>query len=135
MRIFIGLALAAHALIHLSYLSPAPPRTAGGPEWPFEMSHSWLVTNLGMQPELVRPVGTALVAVTVCALLGATLASLGLFVPVELWRWLVIAGAVASTMTLAIFFHPWIVLGFAIDAVLLYVALVVGWQPFTNAGS
>lgn len=36
----------------------------------------------------------------------------------------------ASVVTLALFFHPWIVLGLAIDAVLLYLLFAVGWSPF-----
>ena len=36
-----------------------------------------------------------------------------------------------GAMTLVIFFHPWIVLGLAIDAALLWVTLVVGWAPAT----
>ena len=46
MRYVLGLFLLGHALIHFSYLAPAPPQTAGGPEWPFAMSKSWLAANL-----------------------------------------------------------------------------------------
>jgi hypothetical protein len=133
MRILIGLALMAHALIHSGYLSSAPARTAGGPEWPFEMSRSWLVTNAGLDPELVRPLGTALVAVTIVAFVAAGLATLGLAVPQEWWRELVTVGAIASVLTLALFFHVWIVVGLAIDGVLLYLVFLGGWDPFGSA--
>lgn len=129
MRILIGLALLAHALIHAGYLSPAPPRTAGGPPWPFEMSSSWVVTTAGLHPDAVRPLGTALVVVTMLAFAAAGLATIGIGVSPEWWRWLVIVGAVASALTLVLFFHPWIVLGLLIDAVLLYLVLVGGWSP------
>ena len=129
MRILIGLALIAHALIHSGYLSPAPPKIAGGPEWPFEMSRSWLVSNVGLHPDLVRPLGAALVAVTILAFVGAGLATMGLAVPHDWWRWLIAAGATASAATLALFFHPWLVLGLAIDAALLYLVFVAGWNP------
>ena len=129
MRILIGLALIAHALIHSGYLSPAPPKIAGCPEWPFEMSRSWLVSNVGLHPDLVRPLGAALVAVTILAFVGAGLATMGLAVPHDWWRWLIAAGATASAVTLALFFHPWLVLGLAIDAVLLYLVFVAGWNP------
>lgn len=132
MRIFIGLALLAHALIHTAYLSPAPPRTAGGPEWPFEMSRSWLVGSLGLSADAIRPLGTVLVALTIVVLVTAGLSVLGAL-PGEWWRWLTVVGAVTSALTLALFFHPWIVLGFAIDAVLLYLVLVANWQPFGAA--
>jgi hypothetical protein len=32
-------------------------------------------------------------------------------------------------MTLGLFFHPWLLLGIAIDLVLLW-AVVSGWRPF-----
>lgn len=132
MRILIGVALLAHALIHASYLTPTPPRTAGGPEWPFEMTKSWLASGLGLSPDVVRPLGTLLVAVTVVTLLAAGLATLGIL-PREWWLASVAAGTVASAITLAIFFHPWIVLGFVIDAALLWAVFVARWDPFGSA--
>jgi hypothetical protein len=129
MKLLIAAFFAGHALIHLSYLTPAPPRTAGGPEWPFEMGRSWLVTSLGADPGLVRPLGTALVVVTVAMFLGAALSTAGWLVPTAWWPSLVLGGAVASTLTLALFFHPWILLGLAIDAVLVWAVLVADWLP------
>jgi hypothetical protein len=130
MRIVLGLFLVGHALVHLGYLSPVPPQSAGGPEWPFEMSKSWLVTNVGFSADLVRPIGTVLVAITVVLLLGAGLATLRFVVPHEWWQALVLTGAVASLITLALFFHPWLLFGVAIDAALLYLVLINGWDPF-----
>jgi hypothetical protein len=135
MRILVGLALIAHALIHSGYLSPAPPQTAGGPAWPFEMSKSWLVSNLGLHPDVVRPLGAALVAVTILAFVAAGLATIGIGVPQEWWRWLIAVGAIASLLTLALFFHPWIILGLVIDVALLYLVFVAGWHPFGAAGA
>ena len=54
MRILFGLFLLAHGLIHASYVAPSPAATAGGPEWPFDMARSWLVTSLGMDPGVVE---------------------------------------------------------------------------------
>jgi hypothetical protein len=132
MRVLVGLALLAHTLIHSGYLSPAPPRTAGGPDWPFEMSRSWLVSTAGLPADAVRPLGTALVVVTILALAAAGLATIGIGVSQEWWLWLVIVGAVASALTLVLFFHPWIVLGLLIDVVLLYLVLVSGWNPLST---
>lgn len=133
MKLLLAAFMAAHALIHVSYLTPAPPRTAGGPEWPFEMTRSWLVSGIGLDPTLVRTLGTALVIVTIALLLAAALATAGWLVPASLWQVLLVAGAAASVLTLALFFHPWIVLGFAIDAALLWAALVAGWVPAASA--
>jgi hypothetical protein len=129
MKIVLGAFLIGHALIHALYLSPAPPRTADGPEWPFEMGQSWLVTVADLDPALVRTLGTAMVLATLALLVAAGLATIGWLVPSEWWSALVAAGAVASAMTLVMFFHPWIVLGLAIDSVLLWATLVTGWSP------
>lgn len=130
MNILVGLFLLAHGLIHLSYLAPAPSPGAGRPEWPFDMANSWLVTHLGMSVDLIRPLGTLLVVMVAVTLGAAGLATLGILVPEEWWKPLVIVGAVLSAVTLAILFHPWIVLGIVIDVVLLYLVVVQGWQPF-----
>ncbi len=129
MKLLLAAFLAAHALIHVSYLTPAPPRTAGGPEWPFEMARSWLVTGAGIDPGMVRPLGAAAVILTVALLVAAGLSTVGWIVPAAWWPSLVVGGAVASAVTLVLFFHPWLVLGLAIDAALLWAVLVVGWLP------
>ena len=129
MKFLVGLFLIGHALIHASYLSPAPPRTADGPEWPFEMAKSWLVTGAGLDPALVRALGTALVLTTIVLLVAAGLSTVEWFVATEWWSPLVVGGAVASALTLMVFFHPWIILGLVIDAALLWATLVAGWSP------
>ena len=129
MELLLGAFLAAHALIHVSFLTPAPPRTAGGPEWPFEMARSWLVTGVGLDAALIRALGTALVVATIALLAAAGLATVGWMVPPDWWSALVVGGAAASALTLILFFHPWLVLGLAIDAALLWAVLVMGWSP------
>lgn len=128
MKWLLGAFLVAHAFIHVSYLTPAPPRTASGPEWPFELTRSWLVTGLSLDPGLVRGLGLALVATTVALLVGAGLATVG-WLPVAWWTGLATAGAVASLVTLVLFFHPWLVLGILIDLALGWAALLAAWQP------
>ena len=63
MKFMLAAFLAAHALIHLSYLSPAPPRTADGPAWPFDVAQSWLVTQLGVEAFAMRPLAAIVVTV------------------------------------------------------------------------
>jgi hypothetical protein len=128
MRIVFGLFLLAHGLIHASYLRPAPPPNPGTPEWPFSMARSWLVTGLGVDVAIVRTMGTLLVFVVVVGFALSGLAWLGIVVPAEWWPGLVIGSASASVVLLAAFFHPWIVLGFVIDAVLLWLVLGASWQ-------
>lgn len=129
MKLLAAAFLVAHALIHVSYLTPAPPRTAGGPEWPFEMTRSWLVGALQLDPGLVRIAGTAFVAATVALLVVAGLAAAGWVVPAAWWPALTVSGAIASLATLVLFFHPWILFGIAIDVALLWAVLALGWRP------
>ncbi len=129
MKLLLAGFLVAHALIHLSYLTPAPPRTAGGPEWPFELHRSWLVTAFSSIPDWCARSGTALVAGTATLLVAAGLATGGWLIPAGWWTGLVLSGAGLSIVTLGFFFHPWLSLGLAIDAALLWAVLVSGWQP------
>ena len=133
MKLLIAAFLAGHALIHASYLSPAPAQTAVGPEWPFAMGRSWLVTGLHLEPRLVTSIGTLLVVSTMAALLLAAVATLGIGIPGAWSPFLVAAGAGLSVATLGVFFHPWIILGLVIDAALLWSVLIAGWVP--SAGS
>jgi hypothetical protein len=66
----------------------------------------------------------------VAGFVAAALSTAGIIVPQAWWAALLAAGAITSIATLVAFFHPWIVLGLAIDAVLLYLVFVAQWQPF-----
>ena len=123
-----ALFLLAHALIHASYLSPRPPATAGGPAWPFELTRSWILSPLGLDGDPGRILGTALIAIVMVAFGLAALATIGIagqatFAPA------VVAGSIASIALLVLFFHPWLVLGIAIDVALLWAVLVARWTP------
>lgn len=127
-KLLVALFLLAHAAIHASYVSPRPPATAGGPAWPFELGRSWLLSPLGASPDATRIVGTALLAVTLAAFALAAVSALGV-VPTAVWMPAVVIGSVASLGLLGLFFHPWLVLGMAIDIVLIWVVSVANWQP------
>ena len=124
------LLLVGHALVHLLYVVPQPPRAEGAAEWPFAIEKSWLVTKLGVGVQVMQPVAVLLLTITVAALVGAGLAIIDLLVPSAWWPALVVTGAAASLLLLSLFFHPWLVIGVAIDVVLLYLVLVNGWDPF-----
>lgn len=124
----LAIFLLAHGLIHASFISPRPPATAGGPEWPFELSRSWLLSPLGLDGDVSRAVGIVLLVVSVgaFALAAASVAGIAgqpIFAPA------IGAGTVASLALLILFFHPWLVLGLGIDAVLLWAVLVARWTP------
>ena len=121
--------LAAHGLIHASFLSPAPPATPEGPPWPFDMAKSWLVTQAGLNAGQVSVVGAVLVALTVTGFGLAALGAAGWLVPAELWRPLIVGSVAASALLLTLFFHPYLLLGFLIDAVIVWAVFVLSWNP------
>ena len=102
MPIIVAAFLAAHGLIHLSFLAPTPLRTADGPEWPFELGRSWLIARIDVDPGILRVVGVALVAATVASFSAAALATIGWLAP-SWWAGLVAVGASSSLITLALF--------------------------------
>ena len=120
--------LFAHGAIHGSFLSPRPLASADGPEWPFELGRSWVLTPTGLRSESTRVVGTALVAATIATFALAALATAGV-IAVDLWAPALAAGAVASLALLVLFFQPWLALGVLIDLGLLWAVLVAGWSP------
>jgi hypothetical protein len=131
-RLLLTAFLLAHALIHAGFISPAPRATAGGPAWPFVLDRSWILSPLGLAPDIARVLGTAFVALTIAGFAVAALVALGVL-PAGLWTPSVAVGAVASMAVLVLFFHPWLVLGVAIDLGLLWVVLVAHWEPSAAA--
>lgn len=126
--LLLALFLVAHGAIHLSFLAPRPPVTADGPPWPFVLDRSWVLSPRGVRPELTRILGLALAAVTFAAFVLAAAEVLGL-VPVSLWVPAIALGTGTSIALLALFFHPWLVLGVVIDAALLGAVFIAEWSP------
>lgn len=120
--------LFAHGAIHAGFISPRPPVTAGGPTWPFDLAGSRALGAIGIDPDVARLLGTALVAVVLGGYALAAVVALG-FLPSSIWLPAIVLASAASLGLLVLFFHPWLVLGVAIDAVLLYASLVAGWVP------
>lgn len=127
-KLLIAALLLGHAGIHASFVAPRPPATAGGPEWPFDLGRSRLLGLLGMDSGLVRILGSGLVAATLAGFALAALATVGLL-PAGFWSAGVLLGSVASLALLGLFFHPWLVLGVAIDLVMVWLVLIQGWAP------
>jgi hypothetical protein len=128
-RIALALFIVAHGLIHASYFSPRPAPESGGPAWPFELARSWLLSPLGVPESVLRPLGVILAVVAVVAFAMAGLATLGFILSIGAWQPFVVVGAVASLSLLILFFHPWLVLGLAIDAVLMIAIWQANWSP------
>ena len=132
-RWILAAVMLGHGLVHAMFVMPQPTAKAGGTEWPFDMAKSWLVTAAGLDVNLVRMIGVAFIGVVVVGFLLAAVATVGGVVPSGAWPALVAFSAVASAVMLVLFFTPQLVLGLAIDAVLVWVALAAVWTPSAAA--
>jgi hypothetical protein len=124
--------LVGHGLVLVMFVVPQPaakPATASGVEYPFDMARSWLITGMGLDAGPVRAIGVVLVAAVVIGFALAGLATVGVLIPAGWWAVLVLGSAVLSTVVLLLFFSPGLILGLAIDAVLLWVAVAAVWAP------
>jgi len=124
--------LFAHGWVHLMFVFPAPEpaaATAGGLAYPFDMGRSWLITGSGLDAGTVRTIGMVVMAVTFVGFTLAALATVGWLVPAGWWSGLVIGSAVSSTMLLALFFSPALLIGFVINAAVMWLALASIWTP------
>jgi hypothetical protein len=127
-RLLIIAFMIAHGAIHTGFVSARPPATAGGPEWPFDLGHSWALSSIGVAPETLRLLGLALFAVALGGFALAALATLGIL-PGGSWEAAVAVGSAASLVLLVLFFHPWLAVGVVLDVGLLWVAFASGWTP------
>jgi len=126
----LALLVFAHGWVHLMFVFPKPESTDGSSSaYPFDFARSWLITRQGLDAALVGRIGMILMSVTFALSLLAALATVGIIVPSAWWAGLMVGAAAASTLTLALFYSPALILGFGINA--LIVALVVSgsWIP------
>jgi hypothetical protein len=114
-----GAFLILHGLVHVGYLTPAPE----DPRYPFVPERAWFVGAIHLEPTAARAL---FVAVASLAVLALTLAGIGVFVSTGWWPAFAVAGSVASLVVLVLGFHPWLVLGVAIDLAIL-AAVAAGW--------
>jgi hypothetical protein len=128
----LALLVLAHGWVHLMFVFPKPERgddETGVGGYPFDFERSWLIRRAGLDAGLVRTIGLAAIGVTFALSLLAALATVGLLVPTDWWGALMIAAAVASTVTLILFFSPALILGFAINALMVVLVLGGSWSP------
>ena len=123
--------LVMHGLIHVGFANPAAA-PADGIDYPFDLGRSWLV-GAGVDASLVRAVGVGLVVVVAIGFAVAGLATLGWLVPTTWWPTLVAVASIASLALLVVGLSPMLVLGFAVDAALLWLVLGMAWSPGTSA--
>lgn len=127
-RWLLAAVLTGHAIVHIFFAVPAPAAESGT-EWPFDMAKSWAVTRAGVPQGTVRIVGIVLIAIVVAGSALAALSTVGVLVPAGWWQATVAVSAIASAALLVLVFAPQLVLGLAIDAVLLWLVVAGVWMP------
>lgn len=122
MHILFGLFLMAHGWVHATYFYPKPD----DPSYPFDLSKGWFAQVVG---DWGKNIGVALALITVATLLLAGFGVFGWLGLGDYWRVLATTGLVSSTLLLILFWHPWLILGFVFNALLLVGMYQFGW-PF-----
>lgn len=111
-RVLAGVLLLAHGLVHLLYLAPDVDAFS---------------IESGRLPENVRrPLALALMAATVLGFALVALSTWGVPALSNAWPTLTVVAAMISAVLLVVFWDRQLVLGLAIDAALIVLAL---WQP------
>lgn len=127
MPVLVAVLLVAHALIHLSFVSPRPPARDGGPAWPFALDRSRLLARVAPSVSALHAIGITLLALVLGGYAAGVVAALG-FGGSTLFALGVAVGSVGSLAMLVVFFHPWLTIGIVIDVALL-AAVLAGWYP------
>lgn len=110
-RFIAGVLLIAHGLVHLLYVAPDVEE--------FALDRSWLV------PEAVRrPLASVLMVATVAAFVLVGLAVWGVPLVSGVWPVLTIVASLLSLALLVSFWNPRLIVGVAIDLLLLAVAII-----------
>ena len=119
-RILVGLFLVAHGLVHLLYLAPRPEEDQS---YPFVPETRWITSALGLEPARAKTFAGALAVVAAGAFVVAGCA---LIVDAAIWQPAVVVASAISLLLLLLFFHPWLLIGIALDIVII--ASVVRWH-------
>jgi hypothetical protein len=121
--IVLMLFLIAHALVGVLIFAGRPKQAA--PSWP--SGTSWLFGPMGLAEDGQRKLAMVLMASAALLLVGGALGVVGVPTIVDMWPWLVVAGAIISALTLTLYFSPWWLGGIAINAALVVSILVFEW--------
>ena len=130
-RILIGLFFIAHGLVHSGLaVAPIPNDPVSKPFAFFTApTRSWLLSNMGMSESVIRNVGLILVALATLTFVMAGLGVLGVPGLYAIWRTVTVVSAIPSLLLLGVFWHPWLVIGAALDLGILISLLWAHWPP------
>jgi hypothetical protein len=122
--------VAAHFV--MGYVNPSAGGSGGALIFPFASNAParWAFGALDAGPlVLLIPLMIGVAGIAILAFFLAVLAALGLFVPANLWRPLVLVGVACSATLLLLHPSVWVLLPLALDAGLAWVAWTSAWSP------
>ena len=131
-RLVAAAAVFVAAHFAMGYINASAGGTGGALLFPFASNAGsrWVFGSLDGGPlVLLIPAMIGLAAIAVLALFLGFFASLGLWVPADLWRPLVLVGVASSTVLLILHPSVWVALPLALNAGLAWVAWTSAWTP------
>ena len=129
MKMFFGILLIAHGLVHASLAAAPNPAVPDAKPLAFFTTpeRSWLFSRINLNPALVKWIGLILVGL---ATLGFILAGIGILTSgglYSIWRPCTAFSSIVSLLLLILFWHPWLPVGILIDLAALAVII---WNKF-----
>jgi hypothetical protein len=117
--LIVPLFLIAHGLVHLGiYVTPQDPSKPA----PFDPARSWALAAQGVDVASMRAASVALAVATAAAFTAA-----GFMVMIGGGSTAAVAAAVLGLSLKSLWFHPWLLVGIAIDLSLLAAVLGGSW--------
>jgi hypothetical protein len=120
----LAIFLILHGLVHIGLA--AAPNPAVQPPKPGAFftapERTWLLSRMGLDPVAIRWTGIGLVALSTLGFIVLGLGLLGVSGFAALWPVSGAASALVSLALLGIFWHPWLVVGVAINIGVLALA-------------
>ena len=105
--------------------SIANPAWLGG--WPTRLGDSWLLGALKLDGTAVEKAFGLLWVVFGLCLVAAGLGIFGFVVPKEMWQTLAMIGASGSLAMLALYLHPFFIIGITVDVAILVSLIWTKW--------
>lgn len=130
-RLVAATAVFVAAHFAMGFINSSAGGSGGSLLFPFatDAPTRWVFGSLDGMLGLLVPVMIGLAGIAVLAFFLAFLATFGLWVPANLWRPLVLVGAVSSATLLLLHPSVYVALPLALDVGLAWVAWTSAWTP------
>jgi hypothetical protein len=128
MNAIIAIFLILHGLVH-AILAMVPNPNSPEPQFATFFSQSWLLSGLGLSESAAKSIAIILAVIATIGFVATGLALLDILVPFDWWRALAIASAVVSLILLISFWNLYLIVGVAIDVIILVTLIFTDWTP------